>query len=939
MKFKSFFVALLLMVVGVAQAQQMPPIPVDEAVKIGKLDNGLTYYIRYNNWPENRANFYIAQRVGSLQEEESQRGLAHFLEHMCFNGTDNFPGNGVIRFCESIGVQFGAELNAFTSIDKTVYNIDNVPTANVAALDSCLLILHDWADGLTLDPEEIDKERGVIHEEWRLRTSASSRMLERNLETLYPGSKYGRRYPIGTMEVIDNFKYQELRDYYEKWYHPSNQAIIVVGDIDVDRTEAKIKEIFGGIKEPENAAPVELVEVPDNAEPIIIIDKDKEFQRNAVEIMFKSDAMPEEMKGTMQYMMVEYLIYAATAMLNQRYTEAVQKADCPFVNAGANYGRYIFSKTKDAFDIDVVPKDPTQIEAALKAALVEARRAAEFGFTATEYDRYKEQYIAYLDKALSNKDKRQSKQFCQEYWQHYLENEPIPSIDFEVETMKQIIPMLPLQAINELMKQFIPETNENMVIINFNNEAEGAVYPTKESLLNAVAEARAAEVEAFVDNVKNEPLIAKMPKAGKIKSEKKNDKFGYSELELSNGVKVILKKTDFKKDQVTLSGSGKGGETLYGAKDYTNLQVFDNVIGMSGLGNFSSTELQKALAGKIANADLSISERYTEVNGSSTPKDVETMLQMVYLYFTNISKDEDSFATLMSQLQVGLQNRELNPDIALSDSITATLYNHNPRLAPLTLDRLPEISYDRILEIAKERTASAKGWEFTIIGNYDEETIRPLICQYLAALPAKKANVESKRERVFQKGLVENRFTRKQETPKATAIIVWQNPDMEYTQERNIQIDMIGQILDMELLNKIREEASAAYSVSGAGRGQIGTDGYHNFVIQAYCPMKPEKSDVAIDIMLKEVPAMMENIDAEKLTKVKELMLKQYDDNQKKNGYWENAIFMWDHYGIDIQTNGREVIERQTVDTLKAFMKDFLKDNNNRISVVMLPEE
>lgn len=937
MKLRNFLLVAFLFVVALAQAQ-MGPIPVDENVRIGKLDNGLTYYIRYNNWPEHRANFYIAQRVGSLQEEESQRGLAHFLEHMCFNGTDNFPGNGVIRFCESIGVQFGADLNAFTSIDKTVYNIDNVPTTNVEALDSCLLILHDWADGLTLDPEEIDKERGVIHEEWRLRTSASSRMLERNLETLYPGSKYGRRYPIGTMEVIDNFKYQELRDYYEKWYHPSNQAIIVVGDVDVERTEAKIKELFSGIQEPENATPVELVEVPDNEEPIIIIDKDKEFQHNAVEVMFKSEAMPEEMKGDMMYMLMQYLIAANTSMLNNRYQEAAQKADCPYVRASASYGNYIFSKTKDAFDIDVTPKDPSQREVALKAAIVEARRAAEHGFTETEYSRFKDEYLAALEKAYSNKDKRTSKQFCQEYWMHYLDNEPIPSIDFEYETMKQLIPMLPLQAINETMKQFVPETNENMVLINFNNEAEGATYPTSESLLAAVNEARAEQVEAFVDNVKNEPLISKMPKAGKVKSVVKNDKFDYTEYVLSNGVKVIMKKTDFKKDQVSVSGLGKGGSTLYSEKDYANLQLFDQVIGYSGLGNFSSTELQKALAGKIANADLTMDERFTEISGSSTPKDVETMLQMIYLYFTNVSKDEDAYANLMSQLSVALKNRELNPDIALSDSIQGTLYGHNPRLAPVTLETLDKVSYDRILQIAKERTASAKDWEFTIIGNYDEETIMPLVCQYLGALPAKKNNVESKRSTYIQTGVIDNIFTRKQETPKATAVMVWSNPDMEYSYERDIQIDMIGQILSMEYLKKIREDASAAYSVGANGGANISTDGYHNIVLQAYCPLKPEKKDVVIDIMQSEVPAMMSNIDAEKLAKVKELMLKHYDDNQNQNGYWSQVVNMWRRYGIDIQTNGRELIEKQTVESLKDFMREFLKPNN-RITVMMLPEE
>lgn len=938
MKLKNLLIAVLLIVVCAAAKAQMGPIPVDKDVRIGKLDNGLTYYIRYNNWPENRANFYIAQNVGSIQEEESQRGLAHFLEHMCFNGTDNFPDDKVIRYCESIGVEFGGDLNAFTSIDKTVYNIDNVPTARVEALDSCLLILHDWADGLTLASEEIDKERGVIHEEWRLRTSASSRMLERNLEALYPGSKYGRRYPIGTMEVIDNFKYDELRNYYEKWYHPTNQAIIVVGDIDVDRTEAKIKELFSGIKEPENAIAVVDEQVPDNDEPIVIIDKDKEYTTSGVELMIKSDPMPTEMKSDMTYMLMKYMIGAATSMLSDRLDEAALKADCPFTQAGVGYGEYIFSRTKDAFDVDVMPKDPSQIEAALKAALVEVRKAAEYGFTQTEYDRFKENYLSRLEKIYSNKDKRTSASFCREYWQHYLDHEPIPSLDDEYNTMKQIVPMLPLDGVNALMKEMFPQDNKNMVIINFNNEKEGAVYPTKESLLQAVEDARTAEVEAFVDNVKNEPLITKLPKAGKVKKVETNEKFGYKELTLSNGVKVVMKQTDFKKDQVSLSGSGVGGTTLYNnPKDFTNLQMFDAVIGTCGLGNFTSNELSKALAGKIANADLSMNERYTMISGQSTPKDVETMLQMTYLYFTNIKKDEDSFKTLMSNLETQLKNRDLNPDVAFSDSVKATIYNHNPRVAPITIDRLPEINEDRILEIAKERTASAQGWEFQIIGNYDEETIIPLICQYLGSLPTKKKNVSSPRIQKIATGDINNTFTRKQETPKSTAIMVWSNPEMAYTAEGDVQVDMVGQILSMEYLKKIREDAGAAYSCGASGAAEIARDGYHIYVLEAYCPMKPEFKDVALQIMRDEVANAAENIDAEKLAKVKELMLKHYDDNQKQNAYWANVINMYRWHGMDIQTDGRQIIERQTVDTLKAFMKEFLKPGN-RIQVVMLPE-
>ncbi len=938
MKIKQLLTALLLLVVAVAQAQYaMPQLGIDPAVRIGKLDNGLTYYIRHNNWPENRANFYIAQKVGSLEEEDNQRGLAHFLEHMCFNGTDHFEGNNLIEYCRSIGVEFGADLNAYTSIEETVYNIDNVPTDRESSLDSCLLILRDWADGLTLDPEEIDKERGVIHEEWRMRTSAQSRMLERNLPKLYPNCKYGYRYPIGTMEVVDNFKPQELRDYYEKWYHPTNQGIIVVGNVDVDHIESKIKELFGGITNPKDQSPIVKVEVPDNAEPIVIIDKDKEQRTSSLSLMMKHDVMPDSIKNTAVYPVFNYTKTAALTMLNLRYAEAAQKSDCPYISAQASDGSYIFSKTKDAFDISLTPKDVTKTAESLKAALIEARRAAEHGFTATEYNRFKDSFLSALEKIYSNKDKRTNSQFYEECKGHFLDNEPMQSLDEEYEMMKQIAQYIPVESINGLMAQLVSKSDSNVVILNFNNESEGAAYPTEKQLIDALHDARNAEVTAFVDNVKNEPLIAKLPKAGKIKKESKNDKFGYTELTLSNGVKVTLKKTDFKKDAVSLFGEGGAGSTTYAADDI-NAKMFNSVIGVSGLGNFTSTELSKAMAGKIANADLSMSERMMNISGSSTPKDVETMLQMVYLYFTNICKDTASFNSLMTSMEISLKNRSLSPDVAFSDSISATIYNHNKRNNPVLMGDLAAVNYDRILQMAKERTTSANGWDFTIMGNFDEATIRPLICQYLGALPSKKVEKHSQRDNYMTKVNTENIFTRKQETPKATAVMVWSNQTLPYTYERDVQIDMIGQILSMEYLKKIREDASAAYSCGAQGGASLASDGFHNYVIQAYCPMKPEKKDIAMQIMKDEVTATVNNIDADKLQKIKELMLKQYADNQNSNSYWATVLTMWRKYGIDIQTNGKAIIEAQTPETLKAFMKEFM-NGCAQITVAMLPAE
>lgn len=935
---KHLFIVALLLTASVAQAQmQMPTVPVDTVVKTGKLANGLTYYIRYNNWPENRANFYIAQKVGSIQEEEAQRGLAHFLEHMCFNGTEHFPGNGVIRFCESIGVQFGRDLNAYTSIDQTVYNIDNVPTNRQSALDSCLLILRDWAGSLTLDPKEIDNERGVIHEEWRLRTSASSRMFERNLPTLYPNSKYGVRYPIGLMSVIDNFKPKELRDYYEKWYHPTNQAIIVVGDVDVAKTEAEIKRLFGGMTNPANPAPIVDELVPDNAAPIVVIDKDKEQTTSEVDLMIKHDVFPDSLKNTITYMVTKYLMNAVTGMLNARLAETAQDPAAPFNSAYVYDGSYIFAKTKGALTFGVSPKEIGMSDDALQAVAVEARRAADFGFTATEYKRYQADVISSIDKDLLNKDKRTNSRFYNEIKGNFLTDEPLMPIEYYHSTMTMLVPNIPLEAVNQLAKELISLKDSNMVVLNFNNEKDGNVYPTKDGLLGAVAAARTAEISAYIDNVKDEPLMTELPKAGTITKEVKNDKFDYTELTLSNGVKVVLKKTNYKTDQVLLNSDGGAGGSVYGAADYNNIKAFNNAIGVSGLGNFSSTELQKALAGKIANVNLGMTSKYMWLNGSSTPKDVETMLQMTYLYFTGINKDQKAFDNLISQMRVQLKDLALNPDAAFNDSLTTTLYGNDARVNSIKEADLASINYDRILQMAKERTANATGWTFTFVGNFELDSIKPLICQYLGALPTSGKAEKGKRTTFMVSGVVDNTFKRKQETPKAISYMVWHNNDMPYTLENSIKADMVGQILNMIYIDKIREKESAAYSAGAQGGATI-DEGYKDITIMAYCPMKPEKKDIALSIMRDEVKALNTTCDPALLTKVKEYMLKNIGDQRNTNGYWSNVVTTFIKYGIDENTDYTKIVEAQTPETIEAFMKEFNKANN-RVEVTMLPAE
>lgn len=939
-KIQRILTTLLLSVmatVAVMAQMEMPAVPVDPDVRIGKLDNGLTYYIRYNNWPENRAEFYIAQKVGSIQEDDDQRGLAHFLEHMAFNGSKHFKGNELLRWCESVGVKFGTDLNAYTSIDETVYNISNVPTTRESIIDSCLLILWDWADGLLLEQEEIEKERGVIHEEWRLRTSGQQRMLERDLPKLYPGSKYGHRMPIGLMEIIDNFERPFLQNYYEKWYRPDNQGIIVVGDVDVDKVEQKIKTMFSQIAKPAaDAAKVVAEPVPDNEEPIFVIDKDKEQRYNIIEVLMKHEVFPDSLKGTLTYIVSNYMKDAALSMLNDRLREYAEKPESPFLQASASDGEYLLSKTVDAFELGVLPKDG-QAEAAVQAALTEARRAAEFGFTATEYNRFKANTLSSYDKIYSNKDKRFNSQFVNQCVRHFLDNIPMPSIDYTYTTMKQLVPAIPLEGINALIKELVSNEDKNLVVLNFNNEKEDAVYPTEEGLKKAIADARAAQVEAYVDNVKDEPLMTVMPKKGKIKKEVKNDIFGYTELTLSNGAKVVLKQTDLKKDQVLLRGEGFGGSALYGEKDFSNIKMFGDVIEASGLGNFSHTELEKALAGKIASASYYMSDYRQHINGSSTPKDVETMLQLVYLYFTNINKDQKSYDNLMQTTEVSLKNRLLQPENVFSDSLTATVSAHNPRNLPLKVEDLAKVDYDRILQMAKEQTSNAAAFTFTIVGNYDEATIRPLIEQYLASLPGKKKVVKSGKVDTDYEGKVVNSFKHKAETPKAIAVMHWYSKKMPYTLENIIKAGMVEQILSMEYLKKIREDASAAYTV--ASQASVSRNDFETTTqVLAYCPMKPEKADTALMIMRDEVNAMVKTCDADKLQKVKEYILKNHADQLKQNSYWVNCIYNFRKFGVDIHTNFEKIVNAQTVESVCAFVKELTSAGNNA-EVIMMPAE
>ncbi len=910
-----------------ASAQQMPPIPVDPNVKIGKLDNGLTYYIRHNEEPKGQANFYIAQKVGSILEDESQRGLAHFLEHMCFNGTEHFPGNGVVKYCESIGVKFGADLNAYTSIDETVYNIDNVPVAKVpSAVDSCLWILHDWADGLLLTDEDIDGERGVIHEEWRSRQNAQMRLYEKILPEIYPNhNKYGERLPIGLMEVVDNFPYKVLRDYYEKWYRPDNQGIVVVGDIDVNEVEGKIKEIFGTIATPVNPAERYYVQIEDNDETIVSMATDKEFPYAQTFLFWKHDAYPVEMRGDMNYLVYKYATVMASMMLNERLEEFSQLPEPPFMMAQFGSDEdYFLAKTKKSY-MGIVVCGEDQLKNAVATIWREILRAKRGGFTASEYERARAEYMSQVESAYNSREKKSSASYCAEYVRHFIDNEPVMSQEEELALSQQLCPNIPVEVINQLFGSLVEE-GKNIVLACMLPEKEGVTYPTADEMKKMLADVAAEEIEAYQEEVSNEPLLAQIPTGGKI-VKSKADKFGYTMYKLSNGATVYVKPTDFNKDQIILRAYSQGGTSLYPESEALTLKNI-GLFTEGGVGNFSSTALTKALAGKQVGVNPYINFYEEGMRGNSTPKDFETMLQLAYLYFTAQRTDADAFKSWQNKTRAQLLNAEKQPMTALQDTLTRALYNNNPRATQMKAADVDNVDYARVMQIAKERFANAADFTFIFTGAIDEQTMLPLIAQYIGSLPAQGKKEKAREVGMgFTKGMQDKVFAKEMEVPMAV-VVYMETAKGKNGLKNDLTLDIAHQILDIIYTEEIREKEGGTYGVSTAGglnQRPKETDAYLQIVYQT-SPESYERLNKRIEELLGE---FVQNGPSEaNMKKVKDYMHKTYQDNLRQNGYWSGEMYYWNKFGIDEVTDYEKVLDSITTEDVRKAIDNILKQRN-----------
>ena len=932
-KIVASFALLCIALVSMAQQPQMPPIPTDPNVRIGKLENGLTYYIRHNELPENRADFYIAQKVGSILEEDNQRGLAHFLEHMCFNGTTNFPGKAMINWLETIGVRFGENLNAYTSIDETVYNIDNVPVIRDGIVDSCLLILHDWANDLTLAEAEIDNERGVIHEEWRTGQGAMMRMYEQALPKAFEGSKYGHRLPIGTIEVIDNFPYKALRDYYEAWYRPDQQGIVVVGDVDVDKVEAKIKEIFSPIKMPANAPERKYESVPDNKEPIVTIAKDKEQPSTMIYIWHKHPATPNEAKGNIGYLVQNYMFYMIESMLNARLEELRQNAEPPFIDAGSGTSNFLLAKTTKAFAGIAYSKEDG-IPTALASLVREIERARKFGFTSSEYARAKADYLRALESAYNERDKMKNNEYVQEYVRHFIDNEPIPGIENEYAIMNQLAPNIPVEAINQILPQLI--SDENIVINIFGPDKESMIYPTEAEILKILKDTKAEEINAYVDKVSDEPLMKETPKAGKIVKTEEGP-FGSTALTLSNGVRVVVKNTNFKADEIRMAAFSPGGTSLFGTNEVLQVQMLNSVAGLGGLGNFSNVDLEKVLAGKKVGISASVNGLTERLNGHCSPKDLETLMQLVYLSFTAPRMDETAFESFKQRMKASLVNQEANPMTAFSDTLQKEMYGNHPMAVRVKSEMIDQIDYNRIMEMYKDRFKEAGDFTFLFVGNINLEEAKPLIETYLGGLPTinRKENFKDI-EMNIQKGVHKNVFEKQLEVPKATVISIISG-ECELSPKNSLLMTMLSQTMDMVYIETIREKEGASYGVSTAG--QMNMYPKSEAIFQIYFDTDPAKREKMEQIVMSELQKVaQEGPSPEHLAKVKEFLLKKHLENVKENGYWLNQLNEYYFCNIDFNTNYEKLVNEITVEDVKNFTKALL-DQGNIIEVTMTAKE
>lgn len=903
-----------------AQANLQDALPAEPNTLIGKLPNGITYYLRHNAEPKERASFYIIRNAGALLENDDQNGLAHFLEHMAFNGTKNFPGKGIITTLEKKGISFGREINAYTAQNETVYNLSNIPTTDEELLYTCLNILHDWSYYLTLDEEEINSERGVISEEWRTRRNAQFRMQLQMFPILYKGSKYAERDVIGSLDVIKNFKPQTIKDFYHKWYRTDLEAIAIVGDFDVKRMEEMVKEVMSSVPAIENPAPRPFYEIPEHDETYFGLVTDKEATRSSISIIsFYREPSAAE-KNTHQYLKDGLLTSFYNTMVKTRLAELMQQANPPYM--GGSFGFGGLARGYNAYNISTVAK-PNEEAIALETILTEQERVLRYGFQPSELERAKTNMLVSLESAAKQQDKIENESYIQEMQSHFLEDEPMIDFNYYHEFVKAILPTITVDDVLAKAKELNLEKNRCIIV---QGPSEGVTHLTEEECLAIIEKVKHADIAPYEDKTGDESLINEELKGGKITATKELPQFDAVEWTLDNGAKVVFRKADYEKEDVTLFAYSKGGTSLYDVDKLPSASNTASFVGAFGLGDFDALTLRKMMTGKMAGTKVSIGGMSESVNGSSTPQDVEEMMQMVYLRFVKPRFDEEVFNSIINRQLAALPMIIGTPQKIMQDSIQMIMSNYHPRSILVNEDYFKRIDLKEIEEIYRDRIQDASDFTFFIVGNIDEATIKPLVEKYISSIPSTYRK-ETWRDNKVEgpKGKTVRKITLKLEVPKATVITHF-SKDMEYNMYNTFCNSILGAILDLRYTENIREKEGGTYGVGVQPGSNREPKGSYSMTMQFDCD--PDRADHLKSLVYAETEKMQrEAPTAEELHKVVSNMLKGREQSKPHNGYWLNAIVGYYTTGINSADpkNYEDILNKITPKDIQKFAKKLFK--------------
>jgi zinc protease len=922
--------ALIAATVAFAQT----PLPNDPEVRVGKLDNGMTYYIRHNDQPAQRAEFYLATDVGAYQEADDQDGLAHFLEHMCFNGTKNFPDKSLLEWLQSIGAEFGRNINASTGFEQTQYMLNNIPIARESVIDSCLLILHDYSHFVTCDPEEIDAERAVILEERRTRRNASWRMFEKSLPYYYGDTPYARRTLIGGEEQLKTFAYESLTNFYETWCRPDLQAVIVVGDVDVDQIESKLHKIFADIPAPVNPREKELYQLPQNEEPIIGIITDPEATSSSIEVLWKGEPMPKEFGNTVEGYLYDLVKTYVDYIMDERFEDITAKPDAPFFGGSLGVGR--LCATCEAVFGNVSFKEG-DAENAFRAYMTEVEKMKRYGFTDGEFERATAKIISRYEKAVEAASTRKNADFVRPLLNAFYHNEAFMDPATELQVAQAICSQLNATVLNQIIAEMI--TDQNMIVLYNGPEKEGLVNPTEAQIAAVLAEVKAAEIEANVEENVNEPLISKELKGSAVKKTETGI-YGSTVWTLKNGLKVVVLPTQHKKDQVIFSLEWKGGKTLIATEDLPSFEsnIWGTYVGTTGISKFPNTTLSKMLAGKMVGVSPSIGNFTHSISGSSTPKDLETAFQLLYLTMTEPRFDPEEFETGIQQIKAILPNLVNTPDFKFQHFVNEKLYGGNERVVTINDEVLEAANLATIEKVYRKLFNNVGGATLTIVGNVDLETLKPMVEKYAGSLPKGKKASKMNEDNLVQmaKGTSENVLNVEMQTPKKTVFQVW-SAYMPVSTKEMVTLEVANYVLDMIYTKTIREKEGGTYGV-GASLG-ASRKPYDRVTFMVQFDTNPEQAEKLSGLTAQYLKEFAQNgPTAEELAMALENLKKNVPESRISNHYWLSAVEDYLDHGIDYDAEYEAALNSVTAEDVKALLQAVLAQENF-IQIMLAPME